>query len=157
MRLQFTDPTFRHSCLVPSSGGEERGRSQYVRVPNKGARRLLVIVLDLSHPIVWLVRHVCSDKTDFPFLQNKIAFSNVYSLLQSLQGIEWMVSVCCSFVTGSLALAKICPEVWKGALSNFNVVAIQNYLDGFRNNLNVRNNSKTSRWFLFIRSAISCN
>ena len=88
MRLQLTDPTFRHSCLVPSSGGEERGRSQYVRVPNKGARRLLVIVLDLSHPIVWLVRHVCSDKTEFSFLQNKIAFSNVYSLLQSLQGIE---------------------------------------------------------------------
>ena len=87
-KLQFIDPTFRHSCLLPSSGGEERGRSQYARVPNKGARRLLVIVLDLSHPIVWLVRHVCSDKTQFSFLQNKIAFSNVYSLLQSLQGIE---------------------------------------------------------------------
>ena len=78
------------STLLSSAwgGGEERGRSQYVRVPNKGARRLLVIVLDFPHPIVWLVRHVCSDKTEFSFLQNKIAFSNVYSLLQSLQGIE---------------------------------------------------------------------
>ena len=36
-------------------------------------------------------------------------------------------------------------------MSNFNVVAIQNHLDGFRNTLNVRNNSKTSRWFLLIR------
>ena len=59
----------------------------------------------------------------------------------------------CSFVTGSLGLAKICPKV----LSSFNVVAIQNYLDGFRNTLNVRNNSKASRWFSFIRNANSCN
>ena len=42
-------------------------------------------------------------------------------------------------------------------LSNFNVVAIQNFLDGFRNTLNVRNNSKTSRWFPFIKSVTSCN
>ena len=40
---------------------------------------------------------------------------------------------------------------------NFNVVTIQNSLDGFRNTLNVGNNSKTSRWFPFIRSATSCN
>ena len=64
----------------------------------------MVIILDLSHPIAWLVRHVCS-----------------------------------------------------GVLSYFNVVAIQNSLDGFRNTPNVRNNSKTSRWFPFIRSATSCN
>ena len=29
--------------------------------------------------------------------------------------------------------------------------------DGFRNTLNVRNNSKTSRWFPFIKSVTSCN
>ena len=45
----------------------------------------------------------------------------------------------------------------KRFLSNFNVVAIQNSLDRFRNTLNVRNNNKTSRWFSFIRSATSCN
>ena len=45
----------------------------------------------------------------------------------------------------------------KRFLSNFNVVAIQNSLDGFRNTLNVRNNSKTSRWFPFIRSVARCN
>ena len=49
------------------------------------------------------------------------------------------------------------PQSLKRFLSNFNVVAIQNSLDGFRNTLNVRNNSKTSRWFPFIRSATSCN
>ena len=37
------------------------------------------------------------------------------------------------------------PQSLKRFLSNFNVVAIQNSLDGFRNTLNVRNNSKTSR------------
>ena len=65
---------------------------------------MVVIILDLSHPIAWLVRHVCS-----------------------------------------------------GVLSYFNVVAIQNSLDGFRNTPNVRNNSKTSRWFPSIRSTTSCN
>ena len=42
-------------------------------------------------------------------------------------------------------------------MSNLNVVAIQNHLDGFRNTLTVRNNSKTSRWFLIIRRATRCN
>ena len=36
-------------------------------------------------------------------------------------------------------------------------VAIQNFLDWFRNTLNVGNNSKTSRWFSIIWSATSCN
>ena len=49
------------------------------------------------------------------------------------------------------------PQSLKRFLSNFNVVAIQNSLDGFRNTLNVRSNSKISRWFPFIRSATSCN
>ena len=47
------------------------------------------------------------------------------------------------------------PQSLKRFLSN--VVAIPNYLDGFRNTLNVGNNNKTSRWFLLIRSATSCN
>ena len=55
-----------------------------------------------------------------------------------------MASVPCSFVTGSLGLAKVCPLSLKRFLSNFNVVAIQNSLDGFCNTLNVRNNSKTA-------------
>ena len=41
----------------------------------------MVIILDSSHPIVWLVRHVCSDKAEFSFLQKKTLFdalSNVY-------------------------------------------------------------------------------
>ena len=34
----------------------------------------MVTILDLSHPFVWLVRHVCSDKAEFSFLQKKTAF-----------------------------------------------------------------------------------
>ena len=68
-----------------------------------------------------------------------------------------MTSVRCSFVTESLGLAKNMPQSPKRFLSNFNVVAIQNSLNGFCNTLNVRNNSKTSRWFPFIKSVTSCN
>ena len=49
------------------------------------------------------------------------------------------------------------PQSLKRFLSNFNVVAIQNSLDGFRNTLNVRNNSKTSCWFPLIKRVSSCN
>ena len=52
-----------------------------------------------------------------------------------------------------LRFGRNMPKSLKRFLSNFNVVAIQNSLDGFRNTPNVRNNSKTSRWFPFIRSA----
>ena len=48
-------------------------------------------------------------------------------------------------------------ESLKRLLSNLNVVAIQNSLDGFRNTLSVRNNSKISRWILLIRSVTSYN
>ena len=34
----------------------------------------MVIILELSHPIIWLVRHVRSDKAEFSFLQKKTAF-----------------------------------------------------------------------------------
>ena len=86
----------------------------------------MVIILDLLHPIVWLVRHVCCDKAEFSFLQKKTAFwcsfkcvpnwrlvCPIYSLSLSLHGIEYIVLVHFSFVTGSLGLAKICPKVWK--------------------------------------------
>ena len=44
---------------------------------------IVAIILHLSQPIVWLVRHVCSDKAEFSFLQKKKktlfdALSNVY-------------------------------------------------------------------------------
>ena len=41
----------------------------------------MVIILELSHPIVWFVRHVCSDKAEFFFLKKKTAF---WCSLQSL-------------------------------------------------------------------------
>ena len=34
----------------------------------------MVIILELSRPIVWLVRHVCSDEAEFFFLQKKTTF-----------------------------------------------------------------------------------
>ena len=56
-----------------------------------------------------------------------------------------------------LRFGKNLPETLKRFLSNFNVVAIQNSLDGFRNTLNVGNNCKTSRWFPLISCATSYN
>ena len=56
-----------------------------------------------------------------------------------------------------LRFGKNMPQSLKGFLSNFNTVAIQNSYGGFCNTLNVRNNSKTSHCFPFIRGATSCN
>ena len=58
---------------------------------------------------------------------------------------------------GILRFGKNMPQSLKRFLSNFNIVAIQNSLDEFRNTLYVRNNSKTSRWFPFIKSVTICN
>ena len=56
-----------------------------------------------------------------------------------------------------LRFRKNTPRSLRRFLSNLNVVAIQNSLNGFHNTLNVRNNSKTSRRFPFIKSVTSCN
>ena len=106
-------------------------------------------------------------KLKFSFLQEKTAFwcsfkrvpnwrfvCPIYSLSQSLQGIEEIVSVHCSVVTESLGLYA---QSLRSFLNNLNVVAIQNSLNGFRTTLNVRNNSTTSHWLPLIRSAVSCN
>ena len=61
------------------------------------------------------------------------------------------------FRDGILRLGVNMPQSLKRFLSNFNVVAIPNSLDGFRNTLNVGDNSKTNCWFPLIRSATSCN
>ena len=48
------------------------------------------------------------------------------------------------------------PQSLKRLLNNFSVLAIQNSLDGVRNTLNVRDDSRTSRWFPFIKRFTSC-
>ena len=50
-----------------------------------------------------------------------------------------------------LRFGKNMPQSLKRFFCNFNVKAVQNSLDGFRNTLNVRNNRRTSRCFPFIR------
>ena len=89
----------------------------------------------------------------------KLTFGLSYILVIAVIAQNRMksVSVSCSFVVGPLGLTiKYAPNL-KRFLSNINVVAIQNSLDRFRNTVNVRNNSKTSRWFLLIRSITCCN
>ena len=62
---------------------------------------MVVIILELSYPIVWLVRHVCFDKAEFSFLQKKKllfdVLSNVYQTdvwsVRSSQGIELMALI----------------------------------------------------------------
>ena len=114
----------------------------------------MVIILDLSHPIVWLVRHVCSDKAEFSFLQKKTTFQFVVTVIarNRIKGIGLLF-----FHDRILRFGKNMPQSLKRFLSNFKGLAIQNSLDGFCNTLNVRNNSKTSSWFSFIRSATSWN
>ena len=45
--------------------------------------RLVVIILELSRPIVWLVRHVCSDKAKFSFLLKKPLFDALSNMYQT--------------------------------------------------------------------------
>ena len=56
----------------------------------------MVIILELFHPVVWLVRHVCSDKADFPVLQRKTALRLVVIILELSQPIVWLVRHVCS-------------------------------------------------------------
>ena len=94
------------------------------------------------------------------------ALSNVY------QTDDWSVEILVITVTGRnrinsvgmlffrdriLRFSKNIPSSLKRYLSNLNVFVIQNSLGGFRNALNVRNNSKTSRWFLLIGSFTGCS
>ena len=45
---------------------------------------VVVIILDLSHPIVWLVRHMCSDKAVFSFLQKETTFFTLFQMCTKL-------------------------------------------------------------------------
>ena len=102
------------------------------------------------------------------YLSNRL-LSNICSLVTQLS-LQITGDENCSFLNrminsvGSFffrdrifRFGKNMPQSLKRFLSNFNVVAIQNSLDGFCNTLKVRNNSKTSRWFPFTRIASSCN
>ena len=75
-----------------------------------------------------------------------------------ITAITRIKSVCQLFICDwILRFGKNMPLGLKRFLITINVWAIQNSLDWFRNTLNVRNNSKESRWFLLIRSITGCN
>ena len=130
-----------------------------------------MIILDLSHPTVWLVRHACSDKAEFSFFFTKedrlmMLFQTCTKLMIGLSeilvitvtGRNRINSVGMLFFRDRiLKFSKNIPSSLKRYLSNLNVFVIQNSLGGFRNALNVRNNSKTSRWFLLIGSFTGCS
>ena len=44
----------------------------------------MVIILELSHPIVWLVRHVWSDKAEFPFFAKENRFLMLFQACTKL-------------------------------------------------------------------------
>ena len=111
----------------------------------------MVIILDLSHPIVWLIRHVY-----LFFLKQTFGLSDMLVITVIAENRTNSVGSL-FFRDRILRFGTNMLQSLKRFLTNFNVVAIQNSLDGFRNTLNVGNNSKTSRWFPLIRSATSCN
>ena len=108
----------------------------------------MVIILDLSHAIVWFVGHVCSDEAEFSFLQKKTAFLMLLQTCNKLTfglsdiivitviAMDRINSVSSLFFRNRiLRFKKNMPQSLKRFLSNLNVVAIQNSLDGFRNTL----------------------
>ena len=87
---------------------------------------------------------------------NKLTFGLSDILVITVMAMNRINSVGSLFFrNGILRFGKNMLQSLKRFLSNFNVVAIQNSLDGFGNTLNVGNNGKTSRWFLLIKSATS--
>ena len=114
--------------------------------------------------------HVCSEKAEFSFSQKKTAFliflQTCTKLTFGLSNVLVITVIARNTINsfGSLffsdrilSFGKNMPWGRKRFLSNFNVVAIQNSLNGFRNTLNVRNNNKASRWYLLIRSVTRCS
>ena len=108
-------------------------------------------------------------KLNLPFCERKPLFdalSNVYQTDVGLSDVFVVTVIARNNINGVgslffrdriLKFSENMPQSLKRFLRNFNVVAIQNSLDGFCNTLNVRNNSKTSRWLPFIKSVTSCN
>ena len=47
-------------------------------------RRLVGIILDLSHPTVWLVRHVCTDKAEVSFFETEDRFLMLFQTCTKL-------------------------------------------------------------------------
>ena len=116
---------------------------------------LVVIILELSFSIVWLVRHVSSDKAKFSFFTKEGRFLMLFQMCTKLTfGLSYIPVIAVIAQNRIKSVLVSCSFVF---LSNINVVAIQNSLHRFRNTVNVRNNSKTSCWFLLIRSIICCN
>ena len=60
-------------------GSKGGGRSLYAKLPNKGVMvppfgGLEVIILELFHPILWLIWLACSDKAELSFFTKKDFF-----------------------------------------------------------------------------------
>ena len=98
----------------------------------------MVIILELSHPIIRLVRHARSDKAEFSFLQKKTAFFMLFQtctkLTFGLSDVFVVTVIARNRINGVSSLffrdriprfGENMPQSLKSFLSNFNVVAIQ--------------------------------
>ena len=99
----------------------------------------MVIILELSRPTVWLVRHVCSDKAEFSFFTRENRFLMLFQACTKLRfGLSdvFVVTVIARdrinqigwlfFRDRILRFGKNMPQSLKRFLSNFKAVAIQN-------------------------------
>ena len=129
----------------------------------------MVIILELSPQLYGYLGMCAPIKLNFLFCKRKLLFdvlSNVYQADVWSSSVFVVTVIARNRINGIsllffcdriLRFGKNMPQSLRKLLSNFNVVAIQNFLNGFHNTLNVRNNCKTSHWFPFIRRATSCN
>ena len=101
----------------------------------------MVIILGLSHPIVWLVRHVCPDKAEFSFFAKEnrflMLFQTCTKLTFGLSDVFVVTVIARNRINGVgslffrdriLRFGENMPQSLKRFLSNFNLVAIQNFL-----------------------------
>ena len=95
---------------------KKRWRSWYATFPNKDASGTLISGdnFRLPHPIVWLVRHVCSDKAEFSFCQRRPLFdamSDCPPLLLKLKLTSTMEKLLCS------VHRQFVPSLWSDGCS----------------------------------------
>ena len=117
----------------------------------------MVMILESSHTMLWLVSHMCSAKVDFELLELETSLSCSfrrvqnwrfvwprYTFSQSPHGIEYTACVFRLLGTRSLGFATICLNVRKGFRATWMPQLFCSALpDCFRNSLNVRDCCKT--------------
>ena len=80
----------------------------------------MVIILHLTHPIVWLVRHVCSDEAEFFFFAKEKCFLMLFQTCTKLSDV-FVVTVIARISFCCYSLHSGCYGTHQGNLANHTI------------------------------------